>query len=414
MTTIRELIKSDNQIKKFCAYGFLKNLKFFEPYLMVYLLGFDLNLFEIGLLYSLREAIMYLFEIPSGIIADHYGKKKELMMCFLFYMVSFVFFFIGGSLSIFAIAMFFFGLGEAFRSGTHKAMIYGYLEHQNWFAHKTFVYGRTRSFSLVGSSISALLSIVFVLSLPSLRGLFLIGVLPYLLDFILIASYPDYLDERRETTINPAFVFKEGFKSLKVLGQDKNLRGLLISSSSFDAFFRTIKDYVQPLLLILFVGSIQDEATLQVKVTLGVLYGIMNLASAFASRNVYRLTDKASPISWMNRLFDGFGLIAALIGLGLLIEQPAIIMAAFFLLFVMKDMRRPLFVSAAGDLIQKKQRATILSVESQLRALMLIVLAPVFGFFAEQYSLSLLFFGLGIVIFLFNRWLAASIKSSTD
>ncbi len=412
MTTTQQLIKNDKQIKKFCAYGFLKNLRFFEPYLVVYLLGFNLNLFEIGLLYSLREAIMYLFEVPSGIIADHYGKKKELMLCFLFYMVSFVFFFIGGNFAVFSLAMFFFGLGEAFRSGTHKAMIYGYLEKKNWFDQKTFIYGRTRSFSLIGSSISALLSIIFVLNLPSLRGLFLIGIIPYLLDFILIASYPDYLDERRETTISASIVFKEGFRSLSVLKKDHQLRGILLSSSSFDAFFRTIKDYVQPLLLLLFVGSLQDEATMQVKVTLGVLYGIMNLASAFASRNVYRLTEKSSPVSWMNRLFDGFGLIAGLIALGIFIKQPILIMIAFFLLFIMKDARRPLFVSAAGDLIQKKQRATILSVESQLRALMLIVLAPVFGFFAEQFNISLLFLGLGILILLINRWLVASLTDS--
>lgn len=410
MTTTQLAIKNDKQIKKFCAYGFLKNLKFFEPYLVVYLLGFNLNLFEIGLLYSLREAIMYLFEIPSGIIADNFGKKKELMMCFLFYMASFVFFFIGGNFGIFAIAMFFFGLGEAFRSGTHKAMIYGYLEKRDWFDYKTFVYGRTRSFSLVGSSISALLSIIFVLNLPSLKGLFLIGVIPYLLDFLLIASYPSYLDERRETTISFGFVFKEGFRSLSVLKQNHQLRSLLLSSSSFDAFFRTIKDYVQPLLLLLFVGSIQDEATMQVKVTLGVLYGVMNLASAFASRNVYRLTEKSSPLAWMNRLFDGFGLMAGLIALGVLINQPILIMLAFFLLFIMKDMRRPLFVSAAGDLIPKKQRATILSVESQLRALMLIVLAPVFGFFAEQFNLSLLFLGLGLFVLLLNRWLIANLS----
>ena len=411
MTSTQQAIKNDKQIKKFCAYGFLKNLKFFEPYLVVYLLGFNLNLFEIGLLYSLREAIMYLFEIPSGIIADHYGKKKELMMCFLFYMASFVFFFIGGSFLIFAIAMFFFGLGEAFRSGTHKAMIYGYLEKKNWFDQKTYVYGRTRSFSLVGSSISALLSIIFVLNLPSLRGLFLIGILPYLLDFILIASYPDYLDERHENTLTAGAVFKEGLGSLSVLKQNHQLRGLLLSSSSFDAFFRTIKDYVQPLLLLLFVGSIQDEATMQVKVTLGVLYGVMNLASAFASRNVYRLTEKSSPLAWMNHLFDGFGLLVGFIALGIWIKQPVIVMIAFFLLFVMKDMRRPLFVSVAGDLIPKKQRATILSVESQLRALMLILLAPVFGFFAEQFSLSLLFLGLGLVILIFNRWLISSLTA---
>ena len=45
-------IKKDKQIWKFCAYGFLKNLQFFEPYLFIYLLGKGMNLFDIGILFG--------------------------------------------------------------------------------------------------------------------------------------------------------------------------------------------------------------------------------------------------------------------------------------------------------------------------------------------------------------------------
>lgn len=85
-------IKEDKLIWKFCFYGFFKNLKFFEPYLFIYLLSKDLSFLEIGILYSIREAFKYIFEVPSGIIADNYGKRNELMTCFLFYIASFVFF----------------------------------------------------------------------------------------------------------------------------------------------------------------------------------------------------------------------------------------------------------------------------------------------------------------------------------
>jgi MFS family permease len=192
-------IKKDVQIWKFCFYGFFKNLKFFEPYLLIYLLGMKLSLFQIGLLFAVREGVTYFFEVPSGIIADHYGKKKELLLCFIFYIVSFVFFFWSANLFILLLAMIFFGLGEAFRSGTHKAMILSYLEHKGWFEYKGFVYGRTRSYSLLGSSISAFISIIFVLNLPAMRWIFLVCIVPYVIDFILIASYPDYLDEKKDT-----------------------------------------------------------------------------------------------------------------------------------------------------------------------------------------------------------------------
>ena len=53
----QQKIKSDGQIKKFCAYGFLKNLNFFEPYLLIFLMGKGIGLFEIGILIAVREVI---------------------------------------------------------------------------------------------------------------------------------------------------------------------------------------------------------------------------------------------------------------------------------------------------------------------------------------------------------------------
>lgn len=93
------------QIFKFEMYGFLKNLRFFEPYLIIYLTISGLSLFYVGLLISIREIVIYVFEIPSGVIADMYGKKVELIMCFVFYILSFFIFFIATSFWMFAIAM---------------------------------------------------------------------------------------------------------------------------------------------------------------------------------------------------------------------------------------------------------------------------------------------------------------------
>ena len=73
----QKMIRSDLQIKKFCAYGFLKNLKFFEPYLLIFLMGKGISLFEIGILISVREIIINVFEIPSGVIADYFGRKRN-------------------------------------------------------------------------------------------------------------------------------------------------------------------------------------------------------------------------------------------------------------------------------------------------------------------------------------------------
>lgn len=408
-------IKKDKQIWKFCLYGFFKNLKFFEPYLLIYLLGMGLNFFQIGLLLSVREAITYIFEVPSGIIADHYGKKKELLMCFAFYIISFVFFFIGSNLWILSIGMIFFGLGEAFRSGTHKAMILGYLEHKEWYQHKAYVYGRTRSYSLIGSSISSFLSILLVLNLPSLRWIFLVCIIPYILDFLLITSYPKYLDEKRETKLGLKNFYLETIKQLKSVNENVTLKKILVSSALYDGVFKSIKDYIQPIIKLILVSSgmgliMSLDADKSMKVYLGFIYGVFYIFSSLASKNVYKISNTFSSTVLFEKSFDLLGLL--LLGLSFFIRKEQTIFAViiYFVIYILKDVRRPIFVDVCSDYMDKNQRATVLSIESQIRALFMVIMAPIFGFVADKYSLGDLFFIVGLLFIVINRFLKVKIK----
>lgn len=413
---MKKTIRKDGMMWKFNLYGFLKNLKFFEPYLVVHLLSLDLSFFSIGALYALREGVTYIFEIPSGIIADTYGKKKELMACFVFYIVSFVFFFVGRGFWTLSLAMFFFGLGEAFRSGTHKAMIYSYLERRGWFAYKTYVYGRTRSFSLIGSSLSAFLSIVFVLNLPEIRWIFLLSILPYVLDFILIATYPSYLDEQMEAKPGFSGFFESSFVKLKSIFGNKPLRKILLSSSLYDGIFKSVKDYIQPILELIILGSLVSgtfalDGADVLKVTLGITYGIFYVFSALASRNVYRLNRWADSKRLMDFFFDFMGMAAFLVAFAVWSGQRFLAIAVFFILYVLKDARRPLFVDVSGDFMKKTERATALSVDSQLKSVFMIVLAPLFGFIADRFSIEGLFILIGLLCLSGNRYLSSRSSS---
>ncbi len=411
----REIIR-DIQIWKFSFYGLLKNLKFFEPYLYLYLLSIGINLFQIGLLFSVKEIITYIFEVPSGILADQYGKKTELLICFIFYIISFLFFFVGGSFLVILIGMVFFGLGEAFRSGTHKAMIYSYLEQKGWFSYKTFVYGRTRSFSLLGSSISAFLSIVFVLGLPALRWIFLLSILPYVLDFLLILSYPNTLNERIEANLSLKKFFSNSIGQLKSILKRKILIKPLLSSSMYDGIFKALKDYIQPILKVAMAGitisflmSFAPEQ--RVKIVLGIVYGIFYIASSWASRNVYRL-NKMFPSSFlMDAYFFVMGGILILLGLFIHIKAIFLIIVFYFILYVMKDSRRPLVVDVLGDYMDKTQRATVLSIESQLRSVIVIVLAPLMGYLSDTFTISKAFFFMGAFTLL-AAWLLKNKKEA--
>jgi len=397
------------QIFKFEMYGFLKNLRFFEPYLIIYLTLGGLSLFEVGLLISIREIIIYIFEIPSGVIADLYGKKAELIMCFIFYIISFLLFFIAKDFWIFAIAMVLFGLGEAFRSGTHKAMIMSFLERHDIGASKTKVYGQTRAMSLVGSMVMSIIAIIFVLYLPDIKYLFLASIVPYLLDMILIASYPSYLNEKRETNFRFKTFIKQNVDSVKYTFKDGKVRRLVFDSALYQAGYKSIKDYVQPMIialslsagLVAFGDFTEDE---NLKIYIGVIYAVIYLISSIASRNSYKVADKVNHYSLINSTWL-LSAIAALV-LSFFSDNLFIIFSSFILIYIFINLRKPVMVQEIGNNSDKTKRASVLSIEAQLSSILLVIFAPIIGALAD-YSYQLLFIVVGaimLVIFLFNQF----------
>ena len=65
-------------IVRFSLYGFLKNQRYFEPFLLLALIQMGLSFFDIGLLIAFRELATNVMEIPSGAIADLYGQVVSI------------------------------------------------------------------------------------------------------------------------------------------------------------------------------------------------------------------------------------------------------------------------------------------------------------------------------------------------
>jgi MFS family permease len=397
------------QIFKFEMYGFLKSLMFFEPYLIIYLTISGLTLFQVGLLIAIREIIIYLFEIPSGVIADMYGKKIELIMCFVFYILSFLLFFLASSFWLFALAMMLFGLGDAFRSGTHKAMIMSFIDHNNIQATKTKVYGQTRAMSLIGSMVMSIVAIVFVIYLPEIKYLFLVSIIPYVIDMILIASYPSYLNEKRVEKFNFKEFIKQNVDSIKYTFKDRFVRRLVFDEALYQAGYKSIKDYVQPIVialsisagLIAFSNFSQEE---NLKIYIGIIYAIIYLISSLASRYSYKVAKKVNHFNLANSMWFLSAMIALI--LSFFLDNIFIIFFSFILIYVFINLRKPVMIEEIGNASDKTKRASVLSIEAQLSSLLLVIFAPIIGALAD-YNMRLMFIVVGIImfmIFLFNQF----------
>ncbi len=391
--------KQKNQINKFGFYGFFKNLRFFDPVLLIYLSSYGLTTFHIGVLYAIREIIIWIFEVPSGVIADQYGKKTELMVCFLFYIASFLVFALGGSFIWFILAMVLFGLGEAFRSGTHKSIIMAYLDQEDMSDQKSKTYGKTRSFSMYGSMFSSLFTIVLVIFLPDLKFLFFLAVIPYVIDLLLIASYPNSLNGKKATTFNLKSFYQEGRNTIGYAFKDSKMRSILISSSSYQAAFKILKDFVQLILLSIPITILlfpQISAADHVEIYSAMMYAFIFFLSALTSRFSYLLLkfsnhERLTKLMWLTS-----GLASLLIGF--FISNIFIVFLGFILLYVFLNLRKPLMVEIIGDHADKERRASILSIDSQLTSIFIIVFAPLLGYLTDQTSLAVTFITIGFMM----------------
>ena len=99
---------------------------------------------------------------------------------------------------MFFLAMFCFAIGEAFRTGTHKAMIFTWLRDQGREHERTRVYGYTRSWSQIGSAVSVVLAAIFVFTADNYTSIFFLSAIPCILNIINFLGYPRNLDHNHQ------------------------------------------------------------------------------------------------------------------------------------------------------------------------------------------------------------------------
>jgi len=402
-------VERDLQFWKFRAYGFLKNLRFFDPFLILFLRDAGLSFLAIGTLISIREITTNILEIPTGVMADAFGRRKAMLFGFSAYLLSFVLFYLGSSFWMFAIAMLAFAFGETFRSGTHKAMILEHLRLCGCEDRKVFYYGKTRAASQLGSALASLIAAGLVLWTGSYRILFLASTVPYVLNLLLLASYPRALDGEHIAPLGTGWrrigaQFTSAVRRLLAMLRDPcTVRGLL-SSASFDALFKSTKDYLQPIiqaqaLAIPVLLSLHGEQ--RTAILVGCVYFLIYLATSFASSSAGAVQTRLKSLSrGINLTF--------VIGIGLLIgggaaawlDLEGLAIAGFFGVYVLQNLRRPLVVGYLADRFEHCSMASGLSVEVQLRTFIMAGMAPLLGWLADQVGVgaAIVYVSVGVLL----------------
>jgi len=337
-----------------------------------------------------------------------------MVLAFSSYILTFLIFFFFVDFNIYILAMILFGLGEAFRSGTHKALILEHLMINNKLDIKVSYYGRTRAASQLGSAINSLIAAALLFFTGNYRAMFLMSILPYVIDLINLATYPKILDgelaqlnhraiwsQTKATLVNFVGIFK-----------DRNAMQPILNSAGFSAIFKTAKDYLQPILEafaltwpLLFFLDLDDVK--RTGLIVGVVYFFIYLLTSYASRNSDRFSERFSSLAVpINLTFLAGAIFLFIAGLASWQNLTIISILVFLGFYVLQNLRKPMNVSFISDQISHKVMASGLSIEAQLTTLMVVILAPILGYIADHagVGIALAIFGVGaLLMYLFIR-----------
>jgi MFS family permease len=377
-------------------YGFLKNMRFFEPFFLLFLREKGLTYFDIGLLFSFQELAINLLEIPSGGIADLYGRKSAMLLSLSSYIISFVLFGVSSNFYILLSAVLLFAVGEAFRTGTHKAMIFDYLKHVGRTDEKIKVYGHTRSWSQKGSALSVLFAATIVFFTENYTSIFWYSIIPYIVGLWNIYTYPDYLNKKVSSKLNLKELISHLLLTVKFACKKIQLRKLLISSMLFSGQFKSVKYYLQAIikaqvLVLPFLIDLGNEK--RVAILSAIIFFFLYLLTSSASKHTHVLEKKFGSKKSITASITTFAILISIgSAIAIYFEFYLVSIIGFVALYVLQNIWRPLIVSRFDDAGVNKHQATLLSVESQTISLGVLIISPIMGYFADTIGIHSVFF----------------------
>ena len=288
--------------------------------------------------------------------------------------------------------MLLFAFADAFRSGIHKAMIINYLQVNGIANQKTNYYGHTRSWSQRGSAVSSLIAAAIVIYSGNYKIIFLASIIPYLLDMMLVWSYPKWLDGELKNfdtlSIKEKFIqVEQGF--VRTFKSPAFLKAL-VSMSLYSGYYKAVKDYIQPIIRMLALSVPllaywnDDKKT---ALFIGIFYFVIYMLTSRMSRGAGKFQSLFNNYYNPMNLTLIMGLAAGVVsGLVYLSGWYRIAVTAFVVILLIENLRKPIAVSAITELTNDSAMATVLSLASQTASLFAAIIAPIIGFVAGKYG----------------------------
>lgn len=340
-----------------------------------------LSLLQIGLLESIFHGTSLLCEIPSGMLADRFSYKTNLYLARLSSIGSSILILFGqGNFWIYAIAMMVNAWSYNFDSGTSTAFLFDSAveagQKDRYLQISSFLSGvaevtRTLGTVVAGFFIHGALAWTYYIAI----GLSLLSIL-----LIFLMKEPESKsDERNHLTLK---------RILEVVKQEWQEKTVLF----YWMLTYQLVGTIMCMFYFYYQQKISDLASWQVSL-------IMLIGSGFNLLAVYL----ASQIGKKWNSNQVFPILVALTGLTLLLvglKTPFAYLSVYLLTNALYAVYQPIYYNDLQAYLPSSVRATMLSINSMMFSLSMIVIFPLTGWLIDTCGFVAVFFVLGLITFL--------------
>lgn len=368
---------------------FFTNLTFFGAVLVPFFTEWGrITIFQMFILQSWAALWVMLLEVPTGVIADKFGRKYSLVLGGIIVIMAALLYGSVPRFEVFLLAEFLFALAIALQSGADEALLYDTLKENDQEHEASKIIGRTESIRFLGLLSAAPIG-SFIAAKYGLNYPLLFTATPFLIGTILAWSIKEPSIHRGSEKRRYLDIAKKG---LSFFYNHKVLR--LVAA---DAVIVSVAAYY----VVWFYQPILQELNVPI-FWFGYFYVLMAVTEILVSSN-YAFLEK---VFGSKKTYLRFSAIVSALAFIIVAIIPNVITVALLLVFAGGiGYTRLKFMSAyMNSLIPSTERATVLSSVSLLRRSAILIVNPIVGFMADKsLSLTLLFIGLlPLAVFFFS------------
>lgn len=353
---------------------------FFLPILALYLEKDLFSITNVAIIFGIEAFALALFEIPTGAIADLFGRKKTIILAQVIVILGMVFLYIGGSMIMFILFALINSLARSLHSGTDSALIYDTLKDENKEKYYKKIIGNYYAIWPLGAAVGSIMGGYIAAYSLSLTAL--LTIIPF--SIALIITF--FLQEPKYEKEEDKNIFRHISNSLKLTLQNKQLILLMIgifimvaigeNIHRLNSLFFTFKQipliYFGYAVGLVFAGSSLGH------------YSSHFVSEKIGNRNTLLLSTIGSPL--------------------LIVLATLTFKYTSILLFIIPSLffglRNPVINHLLNLEITSNKRATILSTSNFIGQLGIAIFAPFIGYLADLYTINTAYLISALVLFI--------------